>query len=149
MKKRSLPPFLEGRVEPQVYERWLQRKAAAHAKRDQKRWKDWKSGADYRDAIHKAVLDSGGKDAYTGEELDWNLISTYNNAASEAGRHTYKAGFALLPTVDHIHAANPNAEFCICAWRTNDAKNDLSHLSFIELCERVLRHNGFSISKDD
>ena len=30
-------------------------------------------------AIHNAVLDGGDRDAYTGEKLDWFLISTYDN----------------------------------------------------------------------
>ena len=146
--KRQLPDFLKGRVEPAVYDRWLKRKAAAHARRDQRRFSDWKSGGLYKDAIHAAVVASGGKDAYTGEELDWSLISKYNNEDSKVGRHGYKAGFALLPTVDHIEADNVQASFCICAWRTNESKHDLTKTTFIELCERVLLHHGFRISRD-
>ena len=146
--KRLLPPFLEGKVALATYERWLQRKAAAHAKRDQTRFNDWKSGSNYRNEIHHAVLLSGGKDAYTGEELDWSLLSKYNNEESKAGRHGYKAGFALLPTVDHIESDNRVAAFCICSWRTNDAKHDLSIASFLQLCEKVLKHNGYRVSKD-
>ncbi|MCH7666911.1 MAG: hypothetical protein IH936_13415 [Acidobacteria bacterium] len=37
-------------------------------------------------AIHNAVLDGGDRDAYTGEKLDWSLISTYDNkGVQEAG----------------------------------------------------------------
>lgn len=146
--KRSLPLFLADKITLPTYERWLQRKAAAHAKRDQKRFDHWKSGSTYRDDIHQAVLRSGGKDAYTGEELDWSLLSKYNNDESKAGRHGYKAGFALLPTVDHIEADNCLAAFCICGWRTNDAKHDLSITSFLTLCEKVLKYHGYSVSKD-
>jgi hypothetical protein len=149
MEKLSLPPFLKGRVDFPVYERWLARKAAAHLKRDRKRDYEAITGAIYRSAIHKAVLQSHGKDAYTGEELDWSLLSKYNNEESEKGTHGYKAGFALLPTVDHIESSVPNSGFCICAWRTYDAKNDLSHQAFIELCERVLTHAGYSIKNSD
>lgn len=148
ISKRTLPIFLEGKVDFSSYEAWLGNKAAAHAIRDQKRWNSWKSGADYRDAIHAAVLASNGRDAYTGEELNWSLIGKYDNAESKLGRHKYKAGFALLPTVDHIESDNPNSAFCICGWRTNDAKHDLSTSSFIELCERVLKHHGFTVTKD-
>ncbi|MBI5275904.1 MAG: hypothetical protein HY854_05535 [Burkholderiales bacterium] len=130
-----------------MYDRWLARKAAAHARRDQKRFGEWKGGADYRDLIHAAVIASEGKDAYTGETLDWSLISTYNNEASKVGRHGYKAGFALLPTVDHVQADSTDAQFCICSWRTNDSKHDLPKEAFLELCEKVLKHHGFSIVK--
>lgn len=30
--------------------------------------------------------------------------------------------------------------------RTNDAKNDLSHESFLELCQKALRHAGFTVN---
>ena len=92
-RKRALPDYLVGRVTLSVYDRWLARKAAAHLKRDRKRGHAATAAA-YRDAIHDAVVASGGRDRYTGEELAWNLISTYNNEESEAGRHHYKAQFA-------------------------------------------------------
>lgn len=146
-RKHQFPHFLIGRVDPEAYERWLKRKATAHVKRDRRRQHFDATRAGYRDAIHEAVILSGGRDAYTGEELDWHLISQYDNDASKAGRHHYKSGFALLPTVDHIEAASTSAAFKICAWRTNDAKNDLSIDAFRDLCARVLRHSGFRIDE--
>ena len=80
----------------------------------------------------------GGRDAYTHELLDWSLISTYENEASRVGRHAYKASLALLPTVDHHAPGAANADFRICAWRTNDAKNDLPIEAFVALCKRVV-----------
>jgi hypothetical protein len=147
-KRHALPQFLNGRVDPLVYERWLARKAAAHLKRDRKRGYEGISGSQYRDQIHQAVLESEGQDSYTGEELDWTLLSKYNNEKSIEGRHTYKAGFALLPTVDHVESARMNFGFRICGWRTNDAKHDLSHHEFIELCKLVLKKAGFSVIGD-
>lgn len=135
-----------GRVAPLTYERWLSRKAAAHLKRDRKRGYEGVSGALYRDEIHKAVLDSNGRDYYTGEELDWSLLSKYNNEESVAGKHTYKASFALLPTIDHIESARKNSGFRICGWRTNDAKHDLTHQEFIRLCKLVLQTAGFTVT---
>lgn len=146
--QRPLPTFLEGRLHLLVYERWLARKAAAHVKRDRKRGYQGVTGAVYRATIHEAVVRSEGRDVYTGENLAWHLISQYNNDESESGRHQYKAGFALLPTVDHIDSSLSTSGFCICAWRTNDAKNDLSHQAFIDLCIKVLQHAGYTIDKD-
>lgn len=66
------------------------------------------------------------------------MISTYRNQDSQAGRHAYKAGFALFPTLDHVAAEVHGSDFNICAWRTNDAKNDLSLDAFRDLCARVI-----------
>jgi len=63
-----------------------------------------------------------------------------------AGRHAYKLGLALLPTVDHVSASATQASFKICAWRTNDAKNDLSVPDFVALCRRVLEHQGYAVT---
>ncbi len=146
-RKHSMPPFLEDVIKPEAYERWLERKAAAHVKRDRKRAQSDVTPSLYKEAIHAAVTLSEGHDAYTGELLDWKLISTYNNEDSRAGKHSYKSSFALLPTVDHISAGATEASFRICSWRTNDAKSDLSFEGFIELCQKVLTHAGYSVQK--
>lgn len=143
--KRQLPEFLVGTVTPEQYGRWLERKAAAHVRRDRKRDFGGAVGAAYRDAIHQAVVMSGGRDAYTGEDLRWELLSQYDNEKSKAGRSVYKASFALLPTVDHLDTSVAATSFRICAWRTNDAKNDLTHGDFLKLCERALRHAGYEV----
>jgi len=61
--------------------------------------------------------------------------------------NAHKARFALLPTVDHVRAGDTEAAFRICAWRTNDAKGDLSPDDFIKLCIRVLEDSGHSVTK--
>lgn len=125
-----------------TYIRWLRRKAAAHLKRDRKRFPDQElTGEQFRQDIHKAVCDHGTHDFYTGEELNWSLVSTYDNAASKLGRTAYKLGLALLPTVDHVFETDGTWRFVICAWRTNDAKNDMSHAEFVALCQRVVAHH--------
>jgi len=143
-RKHLLPPFLVGCVTEAAYERWLDRKAIAHMRRDRLRGHTC-TRATYKEAIHLAVLASEGKDHYTGEALDWSLISTYTNAESQNGRHAYKLGFALLPTIDHVSASATQATFKICAWRTNDAKHDLSVSDFVALCRRVLEHQGYTV----
>ena len=130
--------FLPSAIAQGVYERWLRRKAAAHAKRDRRRGSAKAIGEAYRLAIHQAVVASDGKDAYTGEKLDWTLISRYDNAESKEKSRSYKHTFAHLPTVDHVGDGLGVADFKICGWRTNDAKNDLSLEEFIALCRRVV-----------
>ncbi len=128
------------------YEKWLNAKATIHARRDRKRGYLGATRSKYKESIHAAVIASNGVDYYTGEVLSWHQIGTYNNAESRSGRHRYKAGFALLPTVDHYELGESQLTFRICGWRTNDAKNDLAYDDFIELCTKVLKHAGFSVS---
>jgi len=142
-----MPPFLNEIVTAEAYERWLGRKASAHFKRDRKRGQSATTRSLYKEAIHAAVLKSEGRDVYTGETLDWKLISTYNNEDSKQGRHTYKARFVLLPTVDHVDAGATEASFIICGWRTNDAKNELSIALFMEVCEKILLHAGYTVTR--
>ena len=115
-KKHTMPPFLAQVVTPEAYERWLKRKAIAHVTRDRKRGRTW-TVALYKEAIHGAVVLSDGRDAYTGEALEWTLISTYRNEDSKKGRHEYKAGFALLPTVDHVTAEASEGGYRVCGTR--------------------------------
>jgi len=145
-RKHTTPVFLEGIVTPEAYERWLERKAAAHVKRDRARGRT-NTRPIYKEAIHAAVVLSRGRDHYTGEPLEWHLISTYNNEKSKAGKHGYKSSFALLPTVDHIDSGSTEASFRICGWRTNDAKNDLTPEQFVELCIKIVTFAGYSIRK--
>ena len=142
MRKYQRPDFLNQVVSQDVYERWLQRKAQAHAKRDRNRGNKTCTVSLYKQAIHHAVQVSNGVDAYTGELLDWNLISTYDNDKSKKYKREYKARFALLPSVDHVGDGTGPADFKICAWRTNDAKNDLSYDDFLNLCKKVVSANN-------
>lgn len=137
----QIPDFLVSMgVKQLIYERWLHWRAVAHVKRDKKRGNKTATTKAYKRAIHVAVQSCGGKDHYTGEELNWSLLSKYNNEESKAqGRH-YKAKFALLPSVDHVRDGLGEAAFKICAWQTNDAKSDLSHDDFVALCRRVVAH---------
>lgn len=146
-KKYVLPSFLTGRISQEVYERWLRRKAQAHVRRDRRRGNDGAIGEKYRDAIHQAVIQSGGRDVYTGEDLDWSLLSQYDNDLSKVHGRLYKHQFALLPTLDHVGDGKGAADFRICSWRTNDAKHDLEMPEFIKLCQAVLRHQGYIVGK--
>ena len=141
----ALPTALEGDCTEEAYKRWLQRKAAAHVIRDRKRWNIPLSVAAYKQAIHAAVLESGRRDVYTGEVLDWGLISKYDNDKSKHGRTAYKKQFALLPTVDHAGDTPGDLNFRICSWRTNDAKSDLAYEEFVSLCRRVIRYRDTQV----
>lgn len=145
----ELPDFLNGRVTKENYVRWLHRKAMAHVKRDRLRLDAQITNTIYKQQIHEAVRASAGLDWYTGEPLAWEKISTYDNEQSKADRSLYKAGFALLPTVDHVLRLDGAYDFVICGWRTNDAKNDLSLTEFLKLCRLVIaRHGGVAAAAE-
>ncbi len=137
----SLPECLVGRCTELAYVKWLGRKAVAHVLRDKKRIEGI-TVAGYKRAIHDAVCCGGGLDYYTGEPLDWSLISTYRNAESAAGKRKYKTQFARLPTVDHTEDEHGQPKLVICSWRVNDMKSDMTESEFRRLCARVLRLPG-------
>jgi len=140
-RKYQLPDFLASSpLTQESFEKWLRGRAAAHLKRDRKRGNRSATGEAYRMAIYRAVVHSDGRDYYTGEALNWSLVGKYSNAESKARKRVYKATLALLPSIDHVGDGLGEADFKLCAWRTNDAKNDLTHEDFVSLCRRVVAH---------
>jgi hypothetical protein len=146
-EKYQLPPFLNGQVEQDTYNRWLHRKTQAILRRDRRRNYKTATGADYQAAIHSAVTESAGFDAYTGESLEWSLISCYDNEKSHKAGSRYKRDFAKLPTIDHVSGESYPAVFKICGWQTNDSKSDLEMDEFLKLCKIVLEHHGYAVTK--
>jgi hypothetical protein len=139
-KKYQIPNFVKDFMSQSDYEKWLSRKAYSLLKRDRNRGNKKATGAEYKSAIHDAVMKSKGRDAYTGEQLQWKLIGKWNNYNSKKGGRSYKAEFADLPTVDHEDEGKGEPHFKICSWKVNDAKNDMSLLEFRMLCEAVLEY---------
>ena len=142
----ELPPFLENtRVKREKYARWLHRKAQSHARRDNRRKEPGQKKifpSEYKQAIHRAVLDSKGRDFYTGEPLEWSRIGKYDNHKAEQEGLKYRRDLALLPTVDH---EDPNAEepvFRICGMQTNDCKSNLTVGELKDWCKKFLRAQG-------
>lgn len=139
--KYALPPFLVGHVGEAAFIRWLDRKAVAHRVRDRERGNATATRESYMVAIHAAVVQSGGLDAYTGTALRWDQISTYDNEAATQGGRAYKKQFADMPTVDHVGDGLGAPDFVICSWRTNDCKSDLSHDELLAFCRAILGHH--------
>jgi len=134
-----VPNCIGGQCDQQQFSRWLQRKAVAHVRRDRKRGRTC-TVAQYKADIHAAICASGHLDYYTGEPLNWSLISTYDNDSAKSGRAKYKKSLAYLPTVDHTFDEHGEQKFVICSWYVNDAKSDLTLAEFYQLCERVLKY---------
>ncbi len=139
MNKYLLPECIRAQCNQAKYSTWLHRKAMAHVRRDRKREKTC-TVAQYKAEIHAAVCESGGRDFYTGESLQWSLISTWDNESAKGGRVKYKKSLALLPTGDHTVDEYGRQKVVICSWRVNDAKSDLTLEEFYELCDRVLKY---------
>jgi hypothetical protein len=138
----KLPAFLQAvGCTPAAYRRWLARKAATHFIRDRARGNAVATREEYKQAIHRAVERSCGRDEYTGHTLRWDLISRYNNAESKKRGRAYKKEFGDLPTVDHVNEGLGRADFKICSWRVNDAKHDLDHAEFLDVCNAVLAYS--------
>ena len=108
-------------------------------KRDQKRGGSG-NVQQYRLAIHDAVVASEGRDHWSGESLDWELIGTYDNKEAAAGKGAHKKQYAMLPTIDH-RTNQPESDFVICAWRTNDAKHDMTPEELLTFCRAVIAHS--------
>jgi hypothetical protein len=139
-RKYVLPAFLTGTLDQAAYQRWLSRKADAHKRRDRGRGNDTATRESYMLAIHEAVHRSRGFDEYTGLPLRWDLASTYDNERSGTEGRAYKKSLADLPTVDHVGDGLGPADFAICSWRVNDAKNDLTMKEFLTVCRQVLKY---------
>ena len=78
VQKWVLPSFLAKKMEQKSYSKWLHRKAVAHVGRDRARGNKDAKVAAYKAEIHRAVIASDGFDAYTGEMLNWKLMSCYD-----------------------------------------------------------------------
>jgi len=140
-----LPGFLEGICTVSVYDKWLDNKADTLLKRDKKRRKPYARAATdrlYKEKIHKAIMDNGQCDPFTGDALDWKLISTWDTSPARAPEPGYRKKFALMPTVDHI---DPDLlEFEICSWMVNDCKSYLNPKEFVALCRRIANYRKTS-----
>ena len=138
--KYPFPACLQDRLTPEQYRNWLKRKAGGLVRRDRGRGNRIATVSIYKEAIHQALLRDGADDWYTGEHVDWHLVLTYDNDASQAAGRCEKARLARLPTIDHEDDGLGSPRFRICGWAVNDAKNDLSHEAFVSLCHRVVTH---------
>jgi len=145
--KYRLPSFLSGICTQTGYSKWLLNKADKIIKRDRRRNKSYvvnMTMKDYAQKIHAAVLKNGMFDPYTGDKMDWKLISKWD--CSKDQPDGYKKKFAMMPTVDHVHA--DILEFEICSWKTNTAKADLEPDEFINLCKKIAKYRKSSTTAE-
>jgi len=141
--KYQLPEFLTNIVTQAAYEKWLHRKAQGLFRKYKKKADMTATISEYKIAIHKVVDNCCGRDAYSQEQLDWHLLSTYDNEKSKKEGRAYKRKFDLLPSIDHVSGDGTGAsDFKICSWRTIDSKNDMSMDEYVDLCKKIIKYNS-------
>ena len=117
------------------YSDLIPKKAVAVTRRDKRR--DGKySVKEAIEAIHQAFHRCNGFDPYDGSKLNPKLLGEYKNEDAKAEGAAHKRCFAMLPAVDHVKA-EPEPDFEIVSWQTNDAKGDMPPEEFIAYCRRV------------
>lgn len=135
--KYPKPSFIP--VTQSEYQNWLSRKSKSIVSRFLKKDNKKMKLEEVKIKVHEAIYKSDGVDFYTGEKLDWHLIGKYDGKKAKEGGLEYHRKFALLPAIDH-YQNRKLLDFVVCGWTVNDAKNYLSHVEFVELCRKVLRH---------
>ena len=91
----------------------------------------------YKQKIHQAVLDGGEFDPYTGEKINWGLISKEKTLKKG---NFIDSGYAMRPAVDHI---NPEEfGFEICTWISNESKSCMTSDQFVDFCRKVVSFRG-------
>ena len=138
--KYHLPAFLQGRISEPAYDKWLNAKANTLRQRDLKTkrvFAEANSKAMYKEKIHAAVLANGQYDRYTGDKLQWELISTWDPKKTKALQASYRDKFLLMPPVDHVDPEGETLEFEIVSWLINDCKSGLNPTQFVDLCKKI------------
>ena len=119
------------------YSDLIRKKAVAVTRRDKRR--DGKYTVKQAiEAINQAFHRCNGFDPYDGSKLNPKLLGEYKNEDAKAEGAAHKRRFAMLPTVDHVKA-EPEPDFEIVSWQTNDAKGDMPPEEFIAYCRRVVQ----------
>ncbi|MGB7569428.1 MAG: hypothetical protein WBM07_16315 [Chitinivibrionales bacterium] len=135
----ALPPFLVGILSLKDYHYWLRQEAHHLRNSDLKLKRSYaleNSLTAYKQKIHQGVLDGGEFDPYTGDKINWNLISKEKPHKKNDFIANYLNDHALQPAVDHI---NPEEfGFEICSWISNQSKSCMTSDQFVDFCRRVI-----------
>jgi hypothetical protein len=146
-----LPAVLQGLMTPPEYNKLVRVKAWALFKRDRKRKLSvaLTSSIDlYKETVNKAFASSGRLDPYSGEELRYDLIGTWD--PDKAGTDSdYEKEFYLMPTIDHVDPYGDGLAFEICSWEINCCKSFLNPEEFLRLCNKVVRHRQLELKIKD
>ena len=149
--KYFLPDFLQGRVELSVYRKWLIEHGCSLFIRDAKMKRPCAAGSNetiYTELIHAAVQRSGKSDPFTGQELAWEIINTWDTKAPWAHDPAVMKKFAPLPTVDHKYPSAAALDFEICSLAINESKSSLTPEEFVAQCGKIVEFRKNRVSVD-
>lgn len=136
-----LPPFLDNILSQSFYLDFINIRALRMYERDKglKRLCAINSSKElYKEAIHKAITQTGLYDPYTGDEMHYDLLLTWNQNRAHSEGYAYRVQFMLMPTVDHKDPESEILDFEICSWQVNTCKNDLNVTDFISYCKKIV-----------
>jgi hypothetical protein len=136
----TLPPFLQGVVSLKDYRKWLDHRGLVLRQNDLKLKRPYAKlnfTSAYKENIHQAVLDGGQFDPFTGEKINWGLIT---EDKTKGKGNFIDNGYAMYPAVDHI---NPEEfGFEICSWISNESKACMTPDQFVDFCRKVVSFRG-------
>jgi hypothetical protein len=145
--KYPLPSLLEGIATVSQYDKWLNNKADTLRRHDLKMKRPFArecSKAVYKQKIHEAIMNSDGKDPFTGDVLRWDLVEEWKSKGKgkTAGNKISRSGafdkeFFLKPVVDHCNPYGDTPEFEICSWIVNESKSIMTPEEYVALCGKV------------
>jgi hypothetical protein len=146
LPKYPLPAYLQDIYTVSSYAGMLKLKARNLRNRDRRNKKPVAlkySVAKYREKVHGAIMDGGRTDPYTGETIDWTLISKWDGVAGKDRGipNLLAVGFDkslyLSPSIDHVYPDSDELELEVCSWIANSCKSVLNPAEFIALCGKV------------
>jgi hypothetical protein len=135
------PDFAKGKCTVRQFRKWLKDRTRTLYCRDVELKRPYALNSSWSTYTHMMndAAQHGQFDPYTGVELTWEEIDTWNPDLARGNREYAKA-FALMPTIDHIDPAADVLEFEICSWKINSCKGNLNPQEFVDLCKRVVEY---------
>ena len=131
-------------ISQDLYGKWLDKVTTPHLLRDRKRLVGQTIERKvYRVAIHKAVVESNGKDYYTGEPLNWKLLQHFSGSTvSTTAKGSKRASQEMTPTLDHENLSAKHPVFRICSMRTNKCKSDYSIDTLLDFSRKLIAYQS-------
>lgn len=139
------PEWLKRRkITDDEYARWLEDQTASIWAREKKSCKAAHTKREeLKQALHRAAHVSNGYDPYSGARFfvkhmraGWTDAQAHLN-----GNRHYRTLRRCIPSFDHVKGLGHKA-YELCTRETNSAKNFMSPLQFIDLCNRVVSHQA-------
>ena len=138
-------------MDSRTFSKWLNAKATQLRNRDKKRFRrlNWQ----IRDKNwYKCEIESAfgkcddGKDYYSGELLNWDLLGRYGTD------YEYNVEIKRkVPSFNHVFEDNNTGTFhlVICSWLVNDMISDQRIEDVIFLCQKIKTHRNIAACQEN